>query len=39
MVVNRGKGDEEVVKDKEGQIFGDRRRSDFGWWVHNVIYR
>ena len=28
-----------VVKGKEDQIFGDRRKFDFGGWVHNAIYR
>ena len=28
-----------AVKDNGGQIYGDGRRSDFGWWAHNAIYR
>ena len=28
-----------VVKGKGGQIYGDRKRWDFGWWAHNAIYR
>ena len=39
MVVNRGNGGEEVVKVKEGRIFGNRRRFHFGWWAHNAIHR
>ena len=38
-MVARGKGGEEVVKDKGGQIHAGGGRSDFGWWAHNVIYR
>ena len=29
---------EGVVKGKGGQIHSDER-FDFGWWVHNVIYK
>ena len=37
--VARGKGVGEVVKGKGGQVYGDGRRFDFGWWAHNAIYR
>ena len=39
MVVTRGKGGEGVIKGKGGQIYDDRRWFDFGWGVHNAIYR
>ena len=39
MLVISGKGDEGLVKVKESEIYGDRRRFDFGWWVPNAIYR
>ena len=29
----------EVTKNKGGQMHGDRRRSDCGWWAHSVAYR
>ena len=28
-----------TVKGKGGQIYGDGRRFDFGWWAHSVIHR
>ena len=40
MVVARGKRQwGKAVKGKGGQIYGDRRRLDFGWWTHNGIYK
>ena len=27
-----------VVKGKLGEIYGDGKWFDFGWWVHNVMY-
>ena len=39
MVVTRGKGGGWVVKGKGGQIYGDKRQFDRGWWVHNAIHR
>lgn len=29
----------EVETGKGGQIYGDQRRLDFGWWAHGAIYR
>lgn len=26
-------------EDKEGQIYGDKRRPDSGWYAHNAMYR
>ena len=37
-VVTRGKRSGGVVKEKGGQIYGDKR-FDFGWWAHNAIHR
>ena len=28
-----------TVKGKRGQTYSDRRRSDFGGWAHNAIYK
>ena len=33
------KGRGRVIKGKGGQIYGDRRLFDFGWWAHNAIHR
>ena len=27
-----------VIKGKGGQIYGDRRLFDFGWWAHTMQY-
>ena len=27
------------VKGRGGQIYGNKRRFDCGWWAHNAIYR
>ena len=35
----RGRELEEEEEGKKGQIYGNRRRPDFGWWAHNPIYR
>ena len=37
MVVTRGEG-WGVVQGKRGQMYGEERRFDFGWWAHNAIY-
>ena len=37
MPVTRRKG--ELRVSKGGQIYSDKRRFGFGWWVHNAIYR
>ena len=29
----------QLVQGKRGQIYGDRRGSDFGWWALNAVYR
>ena len=34
-MITRGKG----VRGGKGEINGDRRRLDLGWWTHNTIYR
>lgn len=38
MVVTKGEG-WGAVKGKGGQIYGDGRWFNFGWWAHNAIYR
>ena len=39
MVVTREKGGGEVVKGSGDQVYGDRKKFDFGWRAHNVIHR
>ena len=41
MVITRGKGGwrKEVVMGKGGQMYGDWRRLEFGWWAHKAVYR
>ena len=41
MVVTRGKGRAggDVLKGKEAQIQGDKRRFDFGWQTHSTLPR